>query len=87
MCTRPAFDIAMSSGQIDAEVRRRLKAGEPLYHIDTELIDSLKPDLLITQEHCEVCAVTPADVGRAGCVVAGQSGACGPAASRASSRA
>ena len=72
MCTRPAFDIAMSSGQIDAEVRRRLKAGEPLYHVDTELIDSLEPDLLITQEHCEVCAVTPADVGRAGCVVAGQ---------------
>ena len=71
-CTRPAFDISMSSGQIDAEVRRRLKAGEPLYHVDTELIDSLKPDLLITQEHCEVCAVTPADVERAGCVVAGQ---------------
>lgn len=71
-CTRPAFDISMSSGQIDAEVRRRLKAGEPLYHIDTELIESLRPDLLVTQEHCEVCAVTPADVGRAGCVVAGQ---------------
>lgn len=71
-CTRPAFDIAMSSGRIDAEVRRRLKAGEPLYHIDTGLIDSLEPDLLITQEHCEVCAVTPADVGRAGCAVAGQ---------------
>ena len=62
----------MSSGQIDAEVRRRLKAGEPLYHVDTELINSLKPDLLITQEHCEVCAVTPADVKRAGCVVAAQ---------------
>ena len=72
VCTRPAFDISMSSGQIDAEVRRRLKAGEPLYHVDTELINSLKPDLLITQEHCEVCAVTPADVKRAGCVVAGQ---------------
>jgi iron complex transport system substrate-binding protein len=72
MCTRPAFDIAMSSGQIDAEVRRRLKAGEPLYHVDTELIDSLKPDLLITQEHCEVCAVTPTDIKRAGCAVAGQ---------------
>ena len=60
----------MSSGRIDAEVRRRLKAGEPLYHVDTELINSLKPDLLITQEHCEVCAVTPADVKRAGCVAA-----------------
>jgi iron complex transport system substrate-binding protein len=72
MCTRPAFDIAMSSGRIDAEVRRRLKAGEPLYHVDTDLINSLKPDLLVTQEHCDVCAVTPSDVKRAGCVVAGQ---------------
>jgi iron complex transport system substrate-binding protein len=71
-CTQPAFDIAMSSRQIDTEVRRRLKAGEPLYHVDTKLINSLAPDLLITQEHCEVCAVTPADVERAGCVVAGQ---------------
>ena len=62
----------MSSGQIDSEVRRRLKAGEPLYDVDTERINSLKPDLLITQEHCEVCAVTPADVKRAGCVVARQ---------------
>jgi iron complex transport system substrate-binding protein len=71
-CTRPAFDVSMSSGQIDAEVRRRLKAGEPLYHIDTELINSLEPDLLITQQHCQVCAVTPADVKRAGCVAARQ---------------
>src|SRR5262249_29909397 len=71
-----------ASGRIDAEVRRRLKAGEPLYHIDTDLIDSLKPDLLVTQEHCEVCAVTPADVGRAGCVVAGQGLALGAGSGR-----
>src|ERR1700722_13043193 len=37
-CTRPAFDVLMASGRIDPEARRRLKAGEPLYHIDTELI-------------------------------------------------
>src|SRR5712692_3727333 len=61
-CSRPAFNIEMSSKEIDAEVRRRLKEGEPLYHIDGELIRQLKPDLLITQEHCEVCAVTPGDV-------------------------
>jgi iron complex transport system substrate-binding protein len=71
-CTRPAFDVSVSSGEIDAEVRRRLKAGEPLYHVDTELINALEPDLLITQEHCQVCAVTPVDVKRAGCVAAGQ---------------
>ena len=56
----------MSSGRIDAEVRRRLKAGEPLYHVDAELINSLEPDLVITQEHCNVCAVTPNDVKQAG---------------------
>jgi iron complex transport system substrate-binding protein len=69
-CTRPAFDVSMPSGQIDAEVRRRLKSGEPVYHVDTDLINSLEPDLIITQEHCQVCAVTPADVARAGCAIA-----------------
>ena len=71
-CTQPAFDVSMSSRQIDEEVRRRLKSGEPLYHVDTERINALEPELLITQEHCHVCAVTPADVERAGCVVAPQ---------------
>jgi iron complex transport system substrate-binding protein len=71
-CTRPAFDVSVSSRQIDAEVRRRLRAGEPLYHVDAPLINSLEPDLLITQAHCEVCAVTPADVKRAECIVAAQ---------------
>jgi iron complex transport system substrate-binding protein len=66
VCTRPAFDVEVSSGEIDAEVRRRLKTGEPLYYVDTELIGRLEPDLLITQEHCEVCAVTPNDIARTG---------------------
>jgi len=66
LCTRPAFDVAGSSRAIDAEVRRRLKSGEPLYHVDADLIRRLAPDVVITQTHCEVCAVTPADVTRAG---------------------
>jgi iron complex transport system substrate-binding protein len=65
-CTRAAFDTEMTSRQIDAEVRRRLKAGEPLYHIDAAKIDELRPDLLIAQSHCEVCAVTPGDFARSG---------------------
>lgn len=65
-CSEPAFDVSVSSGAIDAEVRRRLRAGEPLYHLHAELIDELRPDLLITQEHCEVCAITPGDVQRSG---------------------
>jgi len=65
-CTSPAFDVSGSSAEIDAEVRRRLKSGEPLYSVDAELIGRLQPDLLITQVHCDVCAVTPGDVNRAG---------------------
>ncbi len=65
-CSEPAFDVSVSSREIDAEVRRRLRAGEPLYHLNGDLIRELDPDLLITQAHCEVCAVTPGDVERSG---------------------
>ncbi|MEO8051612.1 MAG: ABC transporter substrate-binding protein [Acidobacteriota bacterium] len=75
-CSQPAFDVSVSSAAIDAEVRRRLHAGEPLYHIDMNLIRSLQPDLLITQSHCDVCAVTPADLKRADL----ERGGCGVAA-------
>jgi iron complex transport system substrate-binding protein len=63
-CTEPAFDVSVSSLEIDAEVRRRIRAGEPLYHVDGDLIRDMRPDLLITQAHCEVCAVTPGDIER-----------------------
>jgi iron complex transport system substrate-binding protein len=65
-CSEPAFDVSVSSGEIDREVRRRLRSGEPLYHVNADLILELQADLLITQAHCEVCAVTPGDVERSG---------------------
>jgi iron complex transport system substrate-binding protein len=73
-CSEPAFDVSVSSAGIDAEVRRRLRSGEPLYHIQLETIRELQPDLVITQSHCEVCAVTPADLAAA---VAADSGSRG----------
>lgn len=66
-CSEPTFDVSVSSRDIDAEVRRRIRANEPLYRIDTDLIRRLASDLLIAQQHCEVCAITPADVSREGC--------------------
>jgi iron complex transport system substrate-binding protein len=72
-CSEPAFDVSVSSGEIDAEVRRRLRSGEPLYRIHVETIRDLQPDLVITQSHCEVCAVTPADLQRSGeCLIPAQ---------------
>src|SRR5262249_2170794 len=50
------------SRQIDAEVRRRMHSGEPLYTVHHDLIRDLKPDLILTQTHCEVCAITPAGI-------------------------
>lgn len=68
-CSEPAFDISVSSRAIDAEVNRRIRAGEPLYRIHMDRIRELEPDLIIAQSHCEVCAVTPGDVERSGCAV------------------
>jgi len=62
--SRPTFDVTGSSAEIDRLVRTRLAAGEPLYEVDEKLLVELAPDVLITQTHCEVCAVTPGDVGR-----------------------
>jgi iron complex transport system substrate-binding protein len=67
-CSEPAFDITVSSGEIDREVTRRLRAGEPLYRIHTDRILALAPDLVVAQSHCEVCAVTPGDVERGGSI-------------------
>ena len=67
VCSAPTFDVSVSSRAIDAEVNRRIRLGEPLYWLDSELIARLQPSLLITQAHCEVCAVTPGDMERSGC--------------------
>jgi iron complex transport system substrate-binding protein len=63
-CSEPAFDISVSSREIDREVNRRISAGEPLYTIDHARIADLAPDVIIAQMHCEVCAVTPNDLVR-----------------------
>jgi iron complex transport system substrate-binding protein len=60
--SHPTFDVAGPSGDIDARVRERLRAGLPLYAIDEALLASLAPDVLVTQTHCEVCAVSPTDL-------------------------
>ena len=63
--SRPTFDIHGSSREIDEHVRARLRAGQPLYQVDDAKLLELAPDVLLTQTHCEVCAVSPADVAHA----------------------
>ncbi|HEX7898761.1 MAG TPA: ABC transporter substrate-binding protein [Planctomycetota bacterium] len=52
----------MSSAEIDREVAEAGRKGESLYRVDAEAVERLKPDLLLTQTLCEVCAATPMDV-------------------------
>lgn len=50
---------AMSPGAIDQAVRDSLADGATIYHLDRDLLAQLQPDLLVTQELCDVCAVGP----------------------------
>ena len=46
----------MSQPEIDRAVAERLHAGQSLYQIDEHLLASLAPDLILTQNLCQVCA-------------------------------
>ena len=46
----------MSQAQIDHAVAERIQSGESLYQIDEALLRSLSPDLILTQNLCQVCA-------------------------------
>jgi iron complex transport system substrate-binding protein len=60
--SEPTFDVTGSSSEIDALVRQKLAAHEPLYRVDEQRLLELRPDVIITQTHCEVCAVTPGNL-------------------------
>lgn len=57
---------------IDAEVADRMAAGESIYTLDDERIRSIRPDVILAQDLCRVCAVPSSDVADAldviGCV-------------------
>jgi iron complex transport system substrate-binding protein len=48
----------MSSREIDHHVRSQLDGHGSIYDLDEKLLRELKPDLILTQELCDVCAVS-----------------------------
>ena len=57
--TRSRIDhTGQSSAEIDALVSSRLHDHEGIYALNERLLAELKPDLILTQELCEVCAVS-----------------------------
>jgi uncharacterized protein (TIGR00290 family) len=55
--THTAVPRDASSSEIDRFVREAAHAGEPLYHVDEARIAGLRPDVIVTQALCAVCAV------------------------------
>ena len=59
----------MSGRQIDDAVRAAVENGEALYAVDGNLLAALRPDVIITQDLCKVCAVSGAELADVGAKV------------------
>lgn len=60
--TEPKLDPHDPSAAIDARVREIVREGLSVYRINTEALQHLQPDLIVTQDQCEVCAVSLPEV-------------------------
>ncbi len=63
--TEPKLDPSGTSRAIDDRVRQLVQDGLSVYRLKTDLLRDLKPDLIVTQDQCEVCAVSVSEVERA----------------------
>ncbi|HKD87429.1 MAG TPA: ABC transporter substrate-binding protein [Streptosporangiaceae bacterium] len=52
----------MTAGEIDSYVREQLAAGGDLYTLHAQALAALKPDLILTQDLCRVCALPSSQV-------------------------
>jgi iron complex transport system substrate-binding protein len=55
----------MSQGEIDSSVSRQLSSGQSLYRVDEILLRDLAPDIVFTQDLCQVCAPSGTELTRA----------------------
>ncbi len=60
--TAPAFDVAGTSAEIDARVREMVGRALSVYRVDAAKLAELRPDVIVTQSQCDVCAVSMSEV-------------------------
>ena len=66
-CSAPKIDVSASALEIDRQVKNVVQKSLSVYHVDAEKLKQLNPDVIVTQDHCEVCAVSLKDVEDAVC--------------------
>jgi iron complex transport system substrate-binding protein len=67
VCTEPKFNVEGTSYQIDQRVKAILQEGLGVYRVHADRLRDLRPDVIVTQTQCEVCAVSLRDVEEAVC--------------------
>ena len=65
--SNPKVDPTQTSGDIDRAVREIVRDGLSVYRVRVDELERLRPGLILTQDHCEVCAVSLSDVEDALC--------------------
>lgn len=70
--TEAKLPLDTSSREIDRHVKAIVQDGASVYRVDSDHLKALRPDVIVTQDHCEVCAVSLKDVERAICDWTGQ---------------
>jgi iron complex transport system substrate-binding protein len=70
--TAPRFSTEGASAEIDARVRQLVRDGLAVYSVDAEALRALEPDVILTQDQCNVCAASLADVEAATCAWTGR---------------
>jgi iron complex transport system substrate-binding protein len=56
--TRARVDSSLPSAELDARVRELMAQRLPIYMLDEARLAALAPDVVVTQEACEVCAIS-----------------------------
>jgi iron complex transport system substrate-binding protein len=65
VCTAPKIDSKTNSAEIDRQVKALLQDAVSIYRIDAQKLADLRPDIILTQAQCEVCAVSLPEVEQA----------------------
>ena len=60
--TSPKINVDGTSSEINKEIKGLLENSLSVYKVDAEKLKNLDPDFIVTQAHCEVCAVSFAEV-------------------------
>jgi iron complex transport system substrate-binding protein len=63
--TEPKIRPGGTPAEVDRDVKALLREGLSVYRVDVEALRRLEPDLILTQDQCEVCAVSLRDVEKA----------------------